>query len=484
MTREIPERPDWVQLKKQAKDLRKSGAHATLAEAQRALAQDYGFASWAKLKRHVEARTAEGAEAALIEAALAGDERRIGEVRERAPVGLHAACALGDLQAVRRGLEADPALAAAAGGPRRWPPLLYLAFGRCGADAERAEAARLLLERGADPNSSWVDPIWPGSPETALYGATGVNDRPRLARALLEAGADPNDGESRYHAAEHHHLASLEVLAEFGTDFSRADPRWDNTALYFLFGTRPPAPEVAAGIRWILEHGADPRVTSHGRTPLHRAIENGWDREMVELLLDRGADPRARQPDGRTPYALAVRAGREGLAALLRERGFAQEIGPQDELRGACLRGDEGLVRRLLDEHPDLAGTFAASESAVAHEAAADGRVPALRLAAELGFDLSHSGRDGVTPLHRAGWNGWSEAVRFLAEHGADPNARDATFKATPLGWVAHGSLHRRNPEGDYGAAAGILARAGAAVPADLEASPGVLAALGREAPA
>lgn len=58
MSRDLPPRPDLEHLKKQAKALlrsmRERDATATLADALHALARDYGFASWPKLKTHVE----------------------------------------------------------------------------------------------------------------------------------------------------------------------------------------------------------------------------------------------------------------------------------------------------------------------------------------------------------------------------------------------------------------------------------------------
>ncbi|MDR3703537.1 MAG: hypothetical protein P4L56_28065 [Candidatus Sulfopaludibacter sp.] len=57
--RRLPARPSLEQLQKQAKDLlrqyRADSATATLAEAQLVLAREYGFATWARLKHHVEA---------------------------------------------------------------------------------------------------------------------------------------------------------------------------------------------------------------------------------------------------------------------------------------------------------------------------------------------------------------------------------------------------------------------------------------------
>lgn len=55
---QLPPRPSLVRLRKQAKDLlrrlRQQDPDATLGRAQHALAREYGFASWPKLKLHVE----------------------------------------------------------------------------------------------------------------------------------------------------------------------------------------------------------------------------------------------------------------------------------------------------------------------------------------------------------------------------------------------------------------------------------------------
>jgi hypothetical protein len=58
MSRQLPDRPDLDHLKNQAKDLlaelRSRTPETQLADAQFALAREYGFASWTKLKAHVE----------------------------------------------------------------------------------------------------------------------------------------------------------------------------------------------------------------------------------------------------------------------------------------------------------------------------------------------------------------------------------------------------------------------------------------------
>src|SRR5262245_12113198 len=58
MSRDLPTRPNLDHLKKQAKELlltlQQQDPGAQLADAQHALAREYGFASWPRLKAHVE----------------------------------------------------------------------------------------------------------------------------------------------------------------------------------------------------------------------------------------------------------------------------------------------------------------------------------------------------------------------------------------------------------------------------------------------
>ena len=61
MSRDLPARPNLDHLKKQAKELlqtlREQDPDAQLSDAQHALAREYGFGSWPRLKAHVESET-------------------------------------------------------------------------------------------------------------------------------------------------------------------------------------------------------------------------------------------------------------------------------------------------------------------------------------------------------------------------------------------------------------------------------------------
>ena len=112
------------------------------------------------------------------------------------------AAATGSAAALRRLLSEDCRRASRAGGPRRWPPLLYLCYSRVTEQLPEADAigaARLLLEHGADPNAHFM---WGRTYRfTALTGAMGEGEgglasqppHPH-ARALAELAARRRGG--------------------------------------------------------------------------------------------------------------------------------------------------------------------------------------------------------------------------------------------------------------------------------------------------
>jgi len=149
----------------------------------------------------------------------------------------------------------------------------------------------------------------------------------------------------------------------------------------------------------------------------------------------------------------------------------------------AAALGDAGGLAGCLARDPALIGDLGKTDALLVHETAREGRAAALQLMAELGFDLRIKGNNGETALHWACWHGQAEAVRALVSNGADLDARESQFKAPPIGWLAHGSQHCRNPAGDYPLAAEILLKGGAEVPAGITASVEVMAVLKRFGP-
>ena len=372
-------------------------------------------------------------------------------------------------EALARLLDAFPSLVSAPHAADGATPLLHACASPLHAESAARAAgilrcAELLLDRGASPNEFMLFDGDPNSRIPALYFAC-VADNRAVVKLLLERGAEPNDGESIYHSAELDHRECLELLAAHGADFSGRHSHWGNTPLYFLAGHPEGSLRAATaypGMRWLLEHGADPNVTSTEReeTPLHRVAENTRTAALAEMLVAHGATVDARRVDGRTPFVLAVRSGNAAVADFLRGADPTR-LAPVDEFLGACLAADEAKARALLAADPGLVERFGDDDK---HGlVAADVRSEdAVRLMHVLGFDLSWEGPWGGTPLHHAAWHGNVAMVKLLLSLGAPVDPRDKQFGSSPLGWAAHGSANCRRADDDYAAIVELLLDAGA----------------------
>src|SRR5438874_940736 len=267
--KQLPPRPNLDQLKHQAKELQRS-AQIALHDAQTMIAREYGFASWNKLREHVEEVTLEfdAAVNEFLEAATDGRgdraERILALHPKIAAANLHTALVLGDADAVRARLERDPSLATKTGGPRDWQPIHYVCYTALAHDSPpRAEGlaviARRLIALGIDPNTRfpWLHH---NVYRPVLWGASRVARSLPLVQVLLDAGADPNDGVTLPLAASAGDMPVLEALRAHGAE---------------LNGNRAVAD-------WLLEQGASPELSEVDR--LVAACSRG-DRNTAEALL-------------------------------------------------------------------------------------------------------------------------------------------------------------------------------------------------------
>lgn len=376
---DLPARPDLDQLRHQAKDLLHAAQRGDpgaieriatvsgqikLATAQLAVARDYGFASWAKLKLEVERRDILNNRdlsgltrllAAHPELATSNLEHWADRAHEE-PLGYITMMRFNhDRLGLPRDLPGTGAIARAlidAGAPvdgvpgaRETPLITAASYGD-------ADVAKVLIEAGATldavsaPDSGGV-PSGTAVLHAAVYGMTGVLDVLVAAGARIDsletaAAAGDITGwplirfslqrklRALVFAADHQRLDVIDQLVAAGTPVNEADAEWGRLPLHVAAVNGRPA-----SVRRLLAHGADPDL----RDPLRHGTALDWCQEDG----NGDADPAAR---AEAAAILRQVTGRQVTGRQMTDRRPGREpVGIQIRIEGSSLPG--------RDWHPD-----------------------------------------------------------------------------------------------------------------------------------
>ncbi len=389
-------------------------------------------------------------------------ERILARFPQVATANVFTAAILADEAAVGGFLARDPKAATATGGPHGWDALTHLCFSRyLRLDHQRSEAfvrtARALLDAGASARTGWYEMIDHPNPrptfESAIYGAAGIARHLELTRLLLEYGADPNDEETPYHVPEGYDNAVMKALLESG--------KLNDESLTTML-LRKTDWHDASGLQLVLEHGANPNaMTRWGDNALHHALRRDNHIRIIELLLDRGADPALKNTrDGRSATVMAAHRGRGDALALFEKRGPALDLHGVDRLIAACARDDREAISALPAAEPTLVNDLIAQGGTLLAEFAGVGNVAGLRNLLGIGVDVASLYTEGdpyfdiatnSTALHVACWRAWPAAVEELIARGAPVDALDAKGR-TPLALAVKACVdsywkERRSPD-------------------------------------
>ncbi|MGH7585519.1 MAG: ankyrin repeat domain-containing protein [Gemmatimonadales bacterium] len=402
-----------------------------------------------------ESRRAAFLEAGTWHGALDVAEAMLAEDPGLATRDIHTAAVTGDDAAVHRFLAHDPASVTARSAPYGGDALTYLCLSKfLRFDQSRSDrflrAATALLDAGADPNSGfWTSGSYPEF-ESALYGAAGVAHHAGLTRLLLSRGADPNDVEVVYHSPDTNDNAAMRLVVETG--------RLTADSLSLMLVRKHDWHDLE-GVRYLLEHGADPNHRrAHGLVPIHHAVARDNALAIVELLLDHGADPTILQ-EGESAVARAARRGRGDLLTLFERRGVATALPGALRLIAACARNDAATVGALAREEPELVEELRAQGGTMLAEFAGTDNTGGVRHLLDLGVPVdtvyAGDGYFGIAPastaLHVAAWKGFPRTARLLIQRGAAVDRRDGEGR-TPLALAVKATVdshwtERRTPE-------------------------------------
>jgi len=166
-----------------------------------------------------------------------------------------------------------------------------------------------------------------------------------------------------------------------------------------------------------------------GNTSLHWVALRG-NKEIVQLLLDRGANIEAKNNDGYTPLSQAANQSDTEIVRLLLDRGA--DIGAKDNhnntpLHISARRGYTETVWLLLDRGADIEAKDNYFGLTPLHGAAENGRTETVRLLLDRGADIGAKSEYNRTPLHCAvRWGDTHlETIQLLLDRGADIEVKD-----------------------------------------------------------
>ena len=357
-----------------------------------------------------------------------------------------------------------------------------------------AAMVRRLLEAGANPNAALLageTPVMVAARSGSAVVveqllAKGANANARAVRgqtALMWAVAQKHADVVEVllaHRADIHARSDVwsEVMAvspHGHPDYNRPIPHGGDTALMFAaragdfasaklllaaganvndadaWGVSATAMAAHAGfgelVEFLLEHGADPNAAAPGFTALHAAIMRR-DERMAGALLAHGADANAPvrawtptrrsshdfnfDPElvGATPFWLAARFTEPGVMRLLVKHG-ANPLFVHHSDRVVDAPGGDAFEHRTRVTTALMAATgMGGGGSAwvqperVEREALT---LEAVKLAAELGVDVNAANTDGRTALDAAKAAKYDSVVKFLVERGATPGTAKKT---------------------------------------------------------
>src|SRR5882724_12612964 len=235
--RPLPDRPNLRHLKDQAKDLLKSGDAQSLTDAQFKIARLYGFASWPKLKAHVDSL------------------EELGQLKQ--------AIDTNDLKRVKTLMSSNPTLHRAPLGYGKNGPLTWVAECRVpwGPPAPvRLQIAQWMIENGSDVHQGGDGPLM----RAALRG-----DRIPMMELLVAHGADVNaewngDFPILFAPCESVNPVALRWLLEHGANPDCPKPGRRETALDYVIGSYGRSPALAECIDLLLDAGGSTRYDLPG----------------------------------------------------------------------------------------------------------------------------------------------------------------------------------------------------------------------------
>ncbi|KAJ7585589.1 ankyrin repeat-containing domain protein [Mycena floridula] len=231
-----------------------------------------------------------------------------------------------------------------------------------------------------------------------------------LLKQFVKWGADLNAPDMTnmwhptvlYEASRAGHLEIIKFILEHGVDVNARAGSWGSAlAAAAMYGQ-------TAVVEYLLIHRADPNAHDN---ILNNAVHGGL--ETVKMLIDKGVNL---QVQGETALENATINGKLDIVKLLIAKGVSPK--KEHIFQVACFWGRLEVVQFLVENGADVNALHRDWGTAL-RAAVQGSQSKVIEFLIESGADVNATGGEPLTPLQLAIQKGYKEIVDILWRHGA-----------------------------------------------------------------
>ena len=277
--------------------------------------------------------------------------------------------------------------------------------------------------------------------QSALHSAV-QEGHPDVVRVLIDAGAsvntkDRNGAPPLHCACRLGHLDIVKMLVEAGAGVCTTDSNGQSCLMPASGAGHTETVRYLVGLKDVeVNH-----KKNNGVTALHCAVQKGHV-DVVQVLIDAGADIDAKNEVGRSPLMFASIKGHLDVVKVLVEAGAGVRATNNDGdtcLLIAANFGHTETVRYLVglkDVDVNHQGTY---NHTALHSAVDEGHPDVVQVLIDAGASVKTKDQDGRSPLHCASRLGHLDIVKMLIDAGAEVCATDNKVQTCLILAAYHG---------------------------------------------